>query len=52
MKAKLVEGQNIAQTLQFVASGNAELGFVALAQVYKDGQITRGSAWIVPVDAA
>ena len=48
LEAKLVEGQNIAQTLQFVASGNAELGFVALAQVYKDGRITRGSAWIVP----
>ncbi|MDP3848282.1 MAG: molybdate ABC transporter substrate-binding protein [Pseudomonas sp.] len=45
---KLVEGQNIAQTLQFVATGNAELGFVALSQVYKDGKITRGSAWIVP----
>lgn len=50
LEAKLVEGQNIAQTLQFVATGNAELGFVALAQVYKDGQITRGSAWIVPAE--
>jgi molybdate transport system substrate-binding protein len=50
LETKLVEGQNIAQTLQFVASGNAELGFVALAQVYKDGQITRGSAWIVPAE--
>lgn len=48
LKAKLVEGQNIAQTLQFVATGNAELGFVALSQVYKDGKITSGSAWIVP----
>ena len=46
--AKLVEGQSIAQTLQFVASGNAELGFVALSQVYKNGKITSGSAWIVP----
>lgn len=48
LKTKLVEGQNIAQTLQFVASGNAELGFVALSQVYKDGKITNGSAWPVP----
>ncbi|MBX9756116.1 MAG: molybdate ABC transporter substrate-binding protein [Pseudomonadaceae bacterium] len=48
LEAKLVEGQNIAQTLQFVATGNAELGFVALSQVYKDGKLTRGSAWIVP----
>ncbi len=48
VKPKLVEGQNIAQAYQFVASGNAELGFVALSQVYKDGQITQGSAWRVP----
>jgi molybdate transport system substrate-binding protein len=48
VKHKLVEGQNIAQAYQFVASGNAELGFVALSQVYKDGQITQGSAWRVP----
>lgn len=45
---KLVEGQNIAQTQQFVASGNAELGFVALSQIYQNGQITSGSAWLVP----
>ncbi|SIQ33185.1 molybdate ABC transporter substrate-binding protein [Aquipseudomonas alcaligenes] len=48
IEPKLVEGQNIAQAYQFVASGNAELGFVALSQVYKDGQITQGSAWRVP----
>ncbi|AYC32766.1 molybdate ABC transporter substrate-binding protein [Pseudomonas cavernae] len=45
---KLVEGQNITQTHQFVSSGNAELGFVALSQIYKGGQISSGSAWIVP----
>ncbi len=45
---KIVEGQNITQALQFVSSGNAELGFVALSQVYKDGKISSGSAWIVP----
>lgn len=50
VKTKLVEGQNIAQTLQFVASGNAELGFVALSQVYKDGQLSSGSAWRVPAE--
>ncbi|VXC70699.1 molybdate ABC transporter substrate-binding protein [Pseudomonas sp. 8O] len=48
VKAKLVEGQNITQAHQFVSSGNAELGFVALSQVYKDGQLSSGSAWIVP----
>ncbi|MNF50467.1 Molybdate-binding periplasmic protein precursor [compost metagenome] len=50
VKPKLVEGQNITQALQFISSGNAELGFVALSQVYKDGKITNGSAWIVPAD--
>ena len=50
VKPKLVEGTNITQAYQFVATGNAELGFVALSQVYKDGQITAGSAWIVPED--
>lgn len=47
---KLVQGENIAQTYQFVATGNAPLGFVALSQVFKDGKITSGSAWIVPQD--
>ncbi|MDR5734678.1 molybdate ABC transporter substrate-binding protein [Caballeronia sp. LZ025] len=48
VSAKIVEGQNISQTQQFVATGNAELGFVALSQIYKNGRITSGSAWIVP----
>jgi molybdate transport system substrate-binding protein len=48
LRPKLVQGENIAQVQQFVASGNAELGFVALAQVWRDGAIARGSAWIVP----
>ena len=47
---KIVEGQSIAQAQQFIASGNAELGFVALSQVYKDGKITSGSAWLVPAN--
>jgi molybdate transport system substrate-binding protein len=45
---KFVQGENIAQTWQFVSTGNAELGFVALSQVMKDGRIASGSAWIVP----
>ncbi|WP_338477350.1 molybdate ABC transporter substrate-binding protein [Pseudomonas trivialis] len=48
VKDKLVEGQNITQAYQFVSTGNAELGFVALSQIYKDGKVTHGSAWIVP----
>ena len=48
LQGKIVQGENIAQTYQFVATGNSELGFVALSQVMKDGKIGRGSAWIVP----
>lgn len=44
----LVQGENITQTYQFVASGNAELGFVALSQVVEDGLIRQGSGWVVP----
>lgn len=47
-KAKIVEGQNITQAYQFVSTGNAELGFVALSQIYKEGKVTSGSAWMVP----
>ncbi|BBP65566.1 MULTISPECIES: molybdate ABC transporter substrate-binding protein [Pseudomonas] len=50
VKGKIVEGQNITQAYQFVSTGNAELGFVALSQIYKDGKVTGGSAWIVPAE--
>jgi molybdate transport system substrate-binding protein len=48
VRGKLVHGENIAQTHQFVVSGNAELGFIALSQVMKDGRLNGGSSWIVP----
>lgn len=51
---RLVQGEDISQTYQFVASGAAELGFVALSQVRAaageaggDGPI-KGSMWLVP----
>ncbi len=50
LQPRFVQGENIAQTHQFVASGNAELGFIALSQVIEDGRIARGSAWRVPAD--
>ena len=50
LKPLLVQGENISQTHQFVSTGNAELGFVALSQVIQDGKIGAGSGWIVPVD--
>ena len=48
IQPKFVQGENIAQAHQFVGTGNAELGFVALSQVMKDGKISEGSGWIVP----
>ena len=47
---KFVQGENIAQTQQFVSTGNAELGFVALSQVQENGKLTSGSAWVVPAN--
>lgn len=45
-----VQGENIAQTHQFVSTGNAELGFVAFSQVIDNGKIGSGSGWIIPSD--
>ena len=50
LRPQFVVGENIAQTFQFVKTGNAALGFVALSQVMVDGQITSGSAWVVPAN--
>ncbi len=48
LEPKFVQGENIAQTHQFVVSGNATLGFVALSQVQEDGKLKSGSMWLVP----
>jgi len=48
VQPKLVQGENISQAYQFVSTGNADLGFVALSQVMQDGRISSGSAWVVP----
>jgi len=45
---RFVQGESIGQAYNFVATGNAELGFVALSQVYENGKISKGSGWIVP----
>ncbi|MDZ7892635.1 MAG: molybdate ABC transporter substrate-binding protein [Rhodoferax sp.] len=49
LQGRLIQGESIAQTYQFVASGNAPMGFVALSQVMRDGRLADGSAWQVPV---
>ena len=58
----LVQGENVTQAYQFVDSGNAELGFVALSQVMSEGEIdididgvinvkkVEGSIWLVPAE--
>ena len=48
VRPRFVQGESIAQTYQFVASENAQLGFVALSQVFADGRISSGSGWVVP----
>jgi molybdate transport system substrate-binding protein len=47
VEPRIVQGNNIAQTYQFVETGNAELGFVALSQIVRK---TDGSRWLVPED--
>lgn len=48
VRPKVAQGENISQTYQFVATQNAQLGFVALSQVMVDGRVSQGSAWVVP----
>lgn len=48
VRPHLVVGENIGQTFQFVKTGNAALGFVALSQIMVDGKVSTGSAWVVP----
>ena len=46
----LVQGENVSQTLQFVATGNAGLGFVAKSQVEDPRFKLKGSRWEVPAE--
>lgn len=48
LQDRMVRGENIGQTFQFVKSGNAELGFVALSQIIDPGHAIEGSLWKVP----
>ncbi|MEJ2346426.1 MAG: molybdate ABC transporter substrate-binding protein [Gammaproteobacteria bacterium] len=49
-RGRIVRGDNVGQTFEFIASGNADAGFVALSQVkrYRSGH--SGSLWQVPAD--
>lgn len=52
IQAKLVYGNSLAQAFQFVSTGNAELGFVALSQIMEPDSPARekGQTWLVPQD--
>jgi molybdate transport system substrate-binding protein len=45
IQPKIVQGNSIAQAFEFIDTGNAELGFVALSQL---SGVTAGSRWLVP----
>lgn len=48
LQNRVVRGENINQTLQFVISGNAELGFIALSQLKSQSGENPGRHWLVP----
>ncbi len=50
LSPRLVQGESVGQAFQFVATGNAALGFVALSQVRALPPASPGSAWVVPAD--
>lgn len=51
VRSKLVFGENVAQTLQFVQSGNAEIGIVALSLAVSPAVRDQGRFWEVPLDS-
>ncbi len=48
LKRRMVRGENIAQTFQFVMTENAEVGFVAYSQIRRPNHTIKGSFWVVP----
>ncbi len=48
LRGKVVRGENIGQTFQFVKRGDAELGFVAYSQVKRPDHPIEGSWWEAP----
>jgi molybdate transport system substrate-binding protein len=51
VRDKLVFGENISQATQFIETGNAQIGFSALALALSPALIDRGKYWEVPLDA-
>ncbi len=51
LEKKIVRGESVGQAFQFVASGNAQLGFIALSQVLNPrNRFNRRYYWTVPAD--
>jgi molybdate transport system substrate-binding protein len=48
IQEKLTKGDSVSQTQQLVAAEKADLAFIALSQVMRDGKVTSGSWWLVP----
>ena len=48
VEPKLVYGENIAQTAQFVQTGNAQIGIIALSLALSDSLSKQGSYWLIP----
>jgi molybdate transport system substrate-binding protein len=47
---RFVFGENVSQAAQFVESGNAQAGFVALSHAMAPGMRDKGRYWIIPSD--
>jgi molybdate transport system substrate-binding protein len=48
IQEKLTKGESVAQAYQLAATEKADLAFIALAQVMRDGKVVEGSWWLVP----
>lgn len=48
LRPRLVQGESIGQTFNFVKTGNADVGFVAMSQVLEGGRLKEGSMWVIP----
>ena len=49
IQSRLVRGENISQTLQFVVTGNAQIGFISLSQLSSSRELLGGTSWLVPL---
>ena len=48
LQTRMVRGENISQTFQFLVTGNADIGFIALSQLKRNQKQLKGYSWAVP----